>query len=655
MHIREHQDHFWIEFENGVSVEIRLDGRTFGGIGRVKCGRYVLRSAELPIMPLIVSVDGYEVCRLELDEMEQLDEALVITLRPYVRLQGRVEPRGAGGDERWNVASWKQELLRDRGGKLWLRLAEVNHLVGDMELRGFSYGYRFRSRKYKPSRIHDRATWELKGHATGNSFWMRGQSGPPRWTIRSKADAFSTTWFSGDQPSRQFLPFFTELQGFTYQFDRQCVLVTAFEKPFHCLSLFQKNAAAGHIIHWHQLCGAASTCGGCLDFPALEVMCAEQGSKSEVERLNRYEAVRSALSERYCGATGLQADRAMCVGRLIHEPSARRANLKRGIGALADAGCAEVLLSIPIGKQTRVSGKASPDAAGTGLYEKSLERVRRIAGLAHECGMQVGAFLSPAILWPDSPADGARESAPEEALPARASAQPQRRLPRLIQGLKKELPLDAFYLDGLAVVPHLYAGGVAPGGTSRAAFEAQLALQRALQLSGFRCGGNRGGTFGVSAAPVPYSLVRNNELLYRDTVMPFPYEEVRAAGDDPHDAYFRGYAGRLCYGVSFDCSDESGGGLDEWWDAQYVVVNKAYCAVSDHMCDAQLLRRGHGILWSRPGGDARVLWVYEDFAWRVGQHARVYDVMAQRAISLENNTFVAEPRRVYLIQDARDP
>ena len=657
MQIREHQEHFWVEFENGVSVEIRMPGSTFGGIGRVKWGRRVLRSPELPILPLIVSADGYEVRRLELDDIRQSDDELVMAFRPYVQLQGRMERQGERGEERWNVAPWTQEPLRDRGGRLWLCLREVNQIIGDIELSGFSYSYKFRSRKYQPSRIHDRATWELKGHATGNSFYMRGHNGPPRWTIRSKSDAFSTARPPDDQQPGQFLPFFTELQGFTYQFDRQCLLVTAFERPFHCLSLFQKNAGANCIIHWHQLCGAPDG-AGCLEFPALEVMCAHLESTSEAERINQYETVRTGLHDRYNVAAGLRADRAMCVGRLISGPSARQSDLRRAVDTLAAAGCAEVLLADPVEEQIMTPAETGAGGGEGSTGEKSLEKMTRIAALAHERGLQVGVFLNPAMLQFDSPGEVAGESAPQEAPRAQrgsSGGKQHRRLLRLARSLKKQLPLDAFYLNGARGGSSQGACSTAPGGASVASVEARLALHRALQQSGFRCGGDRGGAFGVSAASVPYSLLRNNELLYRDTVMPFPHDEVVAAEDDPHEAYFRGYAGRLCYGVSFGGVGESRGGLDGWWDAEYAAVNKAYCAVREHMSEARMLAQEQGILWNHPGGDVRVLWAYKGFAWRVGRDARVYDVMAQKTVPLEDDTFAAAPRRVYLVQDALEP
>ena len=657
MQIREHQEHFWVEFENGVSVEIRMPGRTFAGIGRVKWGRHVLRSPELPIFPLIVSADGYEVRRLELDDIRQTDDELVVAFKPYVQLQGRMEGKGPRGETRWNIGPWREEPVRDRGGRLWLRLREVNRLIGDMELSGFSYGYKFRSRKYRPSRIHDRATWELKGHATGNSFYMRGHNGPPRWTIRGKKDAFTTARLADDQQPEQFLPLFTELQGFTYQFDRQCLLVTAFERPFDCLSLFQKNAGAGCIIHWHQLCGAPGG-DGSLEFPALEVMCAHLESTGEAERINRYEAVRTAIHDRYNAALGLHADRAMCVGRLIGGPSARQADLKRAVDALADAGCAEVLLSEPIEAQVAFPAEALAEGGEGSAGEKSLDHVTKIAELAHERGLQVGVFLSPPAAEPDSAGDAGREAVSQGAPPARegrAEGGRHSRLLRLVRDLKKRLPLDAFYLNGAPVGSYQYPSAAGPGGASAESLESRLALQRALQQSGFRCGGDRGGAFGVSAASVPYALLKDNELLYRDTVMPFPYEEVVAAGDHPHKAYFRGYASRLCYGVSFDGTGQSRGGLDGWWDAEYAAVNKAYCAVRDHMGEACLLPQQEGILWSQPGDDVRVLWAHERFEWRVGRDARVYDVTAQKTVPLEDDTFTPEPRRVYLVQDALEP
>ena len=638
MNIREHQDHFWAEFENGVSVEVRLEGRVFGGMRRVKCGRRVLRSPDLPIVPLIVGTNGYEVRRLELEDMKQTDGELVMSFRPYVEFHGRPEWGGQPGMERWNVGPWKQEPFRDRGGRLWLTLRELSRFIGDMEFRGFSYGYKYRSRKYRISRIHDRATWELRGRATGNCFYMPGRCGEPRWTMRSKGDAFTTARSAQDEPAGQFLPFFTELPGFTYQFDRQCILVTAFERPLSCLSLFQKNAGANYIIYWHQLCCGAGGAGSA-EFPALEVLCAESETASEAERLSQYDAVRTAVWELYCDAADVRLDQAVSVGRLVCGPSTRPSDLKRGIDALADAGCAEVLLSEPVEQQVRISSSKSSEKAAGDVREKVRERIGRIVGLAHQRDLQVGTLLSVPMLAGDPSKDG-------------DAASPGLDYQRVARRLKEEFPVDAFYLDGSVIAGLPAALECRPPHGSVGDVQAQFELKRALQELGLRCGTDGAGAFGVSIAPIPYTLLRGNELLYRDTVMPFPYEEVLAANDDPHSAYFRGYASRLCYGVSFDVSDETRSGLEPWWDDEYTAVNRAYGAVREHMLEARLLPDEEGMLWRRPETGVEVLWPFVEFEWRVGHDARIYDVMAQHVIALEEDTFIPGARRVYLVQDA---
>ncbi len=645
MELREHKDSFRVEFENGVSVEIRRQGGTFGGIGRVRCGTRDLRSPELPILPLIISPDGYRVHRLEIEQVRPDDEGVVLTLRPYVDLSGRTEERDRGGEDCWNVASWAQQPVRDRGGMVWLRLKEANRRIGDMELRGFSYGYKFRSRKYRVCRLHDRATWELNGRATGNVLYMRGHPEGPRRVIRNKKDEFTTARLDGDGLRAQFRPLFTELQGFSFQFTRSNVLVTAFQEPFPCMSLLQKSRGWNYIVHWHQLCGDGHGKAGSLDFPALEVLCADSVAREESKRLSQYEAVRGDLSERYHRAFGLQREQAVCCGELHASSGLSKAELGRGVARLAGAGCTEVIVpGLLVGCDKLAPGRGGRSEA-TADAEGARERIRTIVGLAHRRGMEVGTFLGPAAV------QGVNENGPQGPGGGKGDA-----LGTALAALKREFALDVLYLEAGSRAAHSQdptGGGGAGSGNELAT---AIAFHRAAQQQGYRFGRNGPDLFGLSGRAVPYRVLRHNEFFYRDSAMRFPHEEVLAAGDDPHEAYFRGYANRLCYRVRFGGKDGGRPGLDAWWDAGFAAVNRAYTLVEEHMRFASALPGGKGVLWSpsAAGDDVRVLWAFVGFTWQVGEQASAYDVMAAGPVKLEGGRLEVQPNRVYLVQEVPD-
>ena len=654
MKVRDRRDHLQVEFDNGVSVEVRKAGRLYGGIGQVRCGRRDLRCPDLPILPVVHTEDGYRLAHLELDNVRQGRDELTISMRPYMTLCGHMQERAGDGEPLWNVGPWTNGPVRDRGGALWLCLREVNYYFDGLELRGFSYGYRLRSRRHRASRIHDCSTWELGGRATGNTLVMRGHPQSPCKAFRNKSATFTTARVQDGVVAGQFLPLFTELQGFTFQFDRRGILVTAFEKPFPCLSLVQKDRGRNCLVHWHQLCGVPARKGTCLSFPSLEVMFADVRARGEAERLNQYEVLRQDIYERYAKACGLQEELASCAGGFVRGGCQSRADIERCLKTLARAECAEVMVTdllapAEAGAQDKeAEGRAGPAPSAAQADRK---RISDIASVARRYRMEVAGSLSPLL----------HRGAERGPLPPGGSAAPvcsvcgdHARIASLLDDVRKKFSLDAVYLNGLPGAEDAPAARLCAECAPHKQFAATLAFHRLGQQRGFRCAMGGGGPLGLTCWQIPYSAIRNRELLYRDSVMPFPYKEVVEVEKDTHLAYFRGYASRLCYWVGFR-GGQAAGGLEEWWDARYAAINKAYNAVHDHMAAPWLLDGESGVVWFGPEGeeDVNVLWAYREVAWEVGPEAAVYDVMAGRSLAIRGDEFTARPLRVYLVQGAR--
>jgi len=658
MNIREHQDHFWVDFDNGVSVEVIRDGRSYGGIGRVKCGRRDLRCAELPIQSLIETVNGYRVRHLEVRDLKQGRDDLTLVLRPYMVVNGRTQERSADGEDRWNVGPWSPEPVRDRGGTAWLRLREVNHYVNGIELRGFSYAYSLRSRKYRSTRIHDRATWELDGRATGKTLLMRGHARTPCKKIASRKSSFTTALLR-DGLDSQFRPLFSDLQGFTFQFDRRAILVTAFERPFACVSLLHKEPALNYIIHWHQLCGALPRRGTCLDFPALEVMCAEVAAGDEAERMDQYDAVRRDVHERHRRALGLSPDRTVCALGIVSAECHRKGDIERGVNELARADCAEVMVEgLLHPRRARADAEEREGKRRDKLLVRTTpaerKRIADVVDLARSRGMEVATGLSSLLPLPATQPG----AVPTQGIgPICGVCAGEGRFDGLLDEIRKKFSFDAIYLDGRTADTRLAHGRPCSECTPEQHFRALVAFHRSGQRHGYRCAMGGGGPLGLSASPLPYAAVRNREAMYRDTVMPFPAEQVAQLEEDPKAAYFRGYANRLCYWVCFGDRGSDGPAVEPWWNGEYAAVNKAFNLVRDNMVIPRLLEQGRGVLWSGTAGeeDVSVLWAYSAFGWLVGAEASVYDVMAGRAVRVKDAAFDVEPLRVYLVQDALPP
>ncbi|MFP4026503.1 MAG: hypothetical protein ACLFWL_01780 [Candidatus Brocadiia bacterium] len=627
-----------------MSVEVLSDGRNFDGVGRVKSGRRHLRGEDLPILPLITTLDGYQVRHFEIDDVEEDDKVLTITFRPFITVCGHSERETKEGGDCWHTSEWNQEAFHDRGGSLELELRPVNRLMGQIEFSGFSYSYKFRSRKYYPHAIHDRATWELDGRATGNTLFMPSVVREPKKEIQNKQDEFSSVSRDGEDIISQFRPFFTELGGMTFQCNGTSLLVTAFEEPFPCRTVIEKPADENYVVHWHQLKGIKSRNGGAIDVPAQEILYAETKENREIDRMNQYDAVRREVSTWHRDALGIAEEKPCPSGSLLSGSLDREEVVERGVEELADAGCKEVVIRDLVYSDSDHGLQLEDDINRIGDMASDL--LGSIVEAIHHWGMEAGMVLLPGL--EDTTCDSDSQEGLEEFL----------------KELRDDVELDCIYLAG---------GSREPSLDDRRAYvkklikAVELDLQKKFvsvaQKIGFRCGTAGLGCGGINFQQIPYEAIRNREFLYQGLSTDFPYEEVIAVEDDPHDAYFRGYANYLCYRVAFGSHHEGERPeMDKWWDSFLVSVNSAFDAVREHMGKARLLADDAGVLWSdaEEPKAMKVLWAFNSLKWDVGPEADIFDVMSGEPIELnipDEDTedpveFKAEARRVYLVQNA---
>lgn len=689
MQFKEHDKSYRVSFDNGIQVEILKRGSEFAGIGHVKLRRRKLRSAGLPIMPLIRTPDGYEVSRLEFQDIERARGSVTVTLTPHVARYGRMEWVCCDGEDRWNVDSWGQPAERDRGGTLRLALQAVSRNIAGVDFVGFSYSYKFRSRKYRVYRIHDRATWELGGSAAGNSFWMDGPFNEPHKTFGNKGDSFTTAWCrpgGGPVQLQQFLPLFTMLQGFAFQFDRQNLLVTAFEAPFHCRSLFQKSAGHNHFVHWHQLCGDLSNC---LEFPALQVLCADVPTDDLTERANQYCAIREELQRQFAEQCALTREGVVVSGRIAAVESSAAEALQRGLDELARAGCKRVFAPALMHTLGPRDDGAAPRPSPRQSEQDAYRRVAHFVEHAHQRGMEVAASLADccapwllAATFAEQAAGGSADSQPDadgEELLARALR--DKACGEFVRGhlrrVRRAVGVDAVFADSLlgGIADQFHWAGAAeaerpPGaraaspasadleqdlGSIRSLHGPAVGLIAALQAMGYKCPLAGPGGLAAASARLSHGVLRGREFMFRDRVIEFPYEEVAASEVHPLEAYFRGCANRLSYAAVYDATRGATGRLASWWKQEYAAVNKAYHAVREHMEVSRLLPGDRGVVWTGPDPDVRVLWCYKSFVWSAGDGADAFDVTVSKRIALQEGQFAPQPLRVYLVQNATGP
>ena len=641
MQLKKDQRGYRCSFGDGVLVQILTEGRDFRGLGDVRLRRRKLRSAELPILPHVSTPDGYEVVRLELEDVEKTSDCVTLSLTPYVARTGRMEWVSADGQDRWNIGPWAGKPERDRGGLLRISLRPVERTVGGIAFTGFAYDYRFRSRRYSIYRVHDRATWELGGRATGNSFWMQSPFTKPRVDIQNKDAAFSTAWRRSNVEVQQFLPLFSVLQGFTFQFDPERLLITAFERPFHCRSLFQKEPGQNVIVHWHQLCDSLSTC---LEFPALQVLCADQ-TGDQIARADQYCAVRQDLQRQYREQTGVVPPATVVGGWVRCGEDAALRDLRRAVDELARGGCERVYLP-------GLLRYSRPDQA-----QAVLDRAGQIIQHAHRRGMEVGASLSECSDC-RLPGEGLERSAPGELLAdAMRRDEGWQALLEHLRRVRRELEVDALYaepaLAGSAGDFDWALDGEAPptepanGGRIVSLHHRRFELTAALQRLGFKCVLAGAGALGVPVQGLRGEPPHGEEFMLRDQLAKFPYQQIARAGRGAYEAYFRGCANRAGYAVVYDAGQRNEA---HPWDERFIAVNKAFHAVREYMEQSSLLPQDHGILWTGPDPDVEVLWTFKEWEHPVAEDVQVFDVMSSTCVKPQDKQFTARPLRAYLLQ-----
>ncbi len=197
---------------------------------------------------------------------------------------------------RLNTADWSAEPRPSTDTELSLVLREVERTVGGRRAVGLSYQYRYRSGSVPIYKLLDRGTWEPGGSMVGREFWMRTVFSPSVKRFDSLSNSYSSEWYlpSAVNPNVfQFLPWQSELQGFSMSVSDEGVLVTWATRPAHVRSLFEKLSGTDELAHWHEHCGDLSHA---FESSPMEVLWLP-GETSETDRFNIYHDVAELVAE----------------------------------------------------------------------------------------------------------------------------------------------------------------------------------------------------------------------------------------------------------------------------------------------------------------------------------------------------------------------
>ncbi|WP_448581306.1 hypothetical protein [Thermaurantiacus sp.] len=207
------------------------------------------------------------------------------------------------------LGDWSKRDSLKECGVLTLTVAPRRRALPSANGIGLSYEWSFQSLTHRIFKITDRATWEPGGSIVGRSFWMRNAFAPCR-PVFQRETSYSTEWYLPtclNPDIFQFLPFQTQLQGFTFTVSPRGVLVTFSPVVGHIRSIFEKERGSTYLSHWHEHCRDLSA-----DFASypMEVLWFA-GKRSHHENVELYVQVRDMVEALLHADAGLRREKAV--------------------------------------------------------------------------------------------------------------------------------------------------------------------------------------------------------------------------------------------------------------------------------------------------------------------------------------------------------
>lgn len=345
-----------IQFDNGIQLELRLDGERFLGLGAVRAGAVELRSPRRPILPALRTPDGVELIEPRLRGERKENGGVRLDFSLQRRSTGLMEWMVHTVRQRCRTDEWTRGVEPAPDTGLTLELKPVDRTVNGKRAVGFSYRYLYRSAQHRLYKILDRATWEPGGRAVGNALWLRNAFVSSRCAFTTPGQFYSSEWYlpSIANPNIfQFVPLQTEMEGFTFTAGEQGTLVTWATQVWHTRTLLEKPRDCDEIVHWHEHC---SDLGNELSTPVMEVLWFP-GGLDWVGQANLYEDVKNLVHETLHSEIGFRRERVQTYGQMEEweNPDLRRYT-KLGLPKLLKHGCRIIGLANHFGHNMNLYG-----------------------------------------------------------------------------------------------------------------------------------------------------------------------------------------------------------------------------------------------------------------------------------------------------------
>ncbi|MCG9894740.1 MAG: hypothetical protein MH204_04635 [Fimbriimonadaceae bacterium] len=280
-----------------TQTRIELRSRDGGpvGLGGIEIAGLPMRDATRPICAEIRTPDGLRFVPHRVRAVETVADSTVIRLEVQAVADGPMEYMLHTVRARHRTGDWSQPPSVSEETELRLELKPITRSFGSRTFQGFAYRWVWSSPDHPIYRILDLATWEPGGDALDCEFWLRNATSPSIWRPESAETYLSTEWHLPGihQPNIfQYLPYQTQLCGFTLTHSARGVLLNQTVEPGHIRSLFEKERGSRLLVHRHEHCGDLAH-----DFSThwMEVLWCPEPVADEVDRYNLWESIREAL------------------------------------------------------------------------------------------------------------------------------------------------------------------------------------------------------------------------------------------------------------------------------------------------------------------------------------------------------------------------
>ncbi len=675
-----------VQFDStGVQVGVEIEHDLFLGIRQVIWRGLPLREAREPIQPMIVTADGWWVERFEFQGIETLPGgSLVIHTVPCFRVAPQMVWTDSALHPRMNVGSWGH-FKRPAGHARfdWILRPRCETLSG-LVYEGFSYGFRYNAPGFRIFMIQDRASWEVGGDASGNTFLMRNFFSAPVHHL-DRTTAYDSGWTVPGIPNPylfQHLPLYAQLQGFTFQYSKDAMLLTVHDRPSHVRSLFHKEAHDSLFLHFHQFCFDLTDS---IATPERRILAARrpEGDETtvwnhflelrqqvqaelrtqagilrfdlprpsahvetwEIARLERLPAIWKALYEWHIHRAYLmplwRSNETEIVPRFAHDRS--RFNFLGNMCCPLELEIAECYGGWEgLKRAMKTAVELEIDVyMWFGSHFSSLSPLERaIPGLfARDISGQFDRSQYGHLLF----VVNQRNRAYQDYL--------INRFERL-----KECGISGVYRDSHFTMScdTLHYAHDDRGSWVFSMHDDELAIQRRFQEElGLLYYVDGGGIFGTPLVGTAYDLIHGQEPFYQDVeTADLDLKQVQAHGRTPFDVFFRGLSCRLFYQVGVDVNAfPAPSSLPPWWEPeQFSALLEGYARVEPHMGVLRLIEEEGGTQWRDPLGHSVV------FPWKTLPLSRfsssgrnVTDVVVCRRLSSDD---FLEPGHIYFIESS---